>query len=166
MRDILNENNKYHVKYQESIKCFGQFSFIKSLKIIFYKESSSFVIVHIRGYTSFNQMGLLKKTIYEHMNHFNFFITSDFADQISDQSFQQDKLRSVVHIANPCIRAINWVLNQQECQEKCVQIVVSLAKWTLGKQFAQEILSEVEELLISTKMLLYRYNFMCEFMRV
>lgn len=100
------------------------------------------------------------------MNHFNFFITSDFADQISDQSFQQDKLRSVVHIANPCIRAINWVLNQQECQEKCVQIVVSLAKWTLGKQFAQEILSEVEELLISTKMLLYRYNFMCEFMRV
>lgn len=101
------------------------------------------------------------------MNHFNFFITSYFADQISDQSFQQNKLTSVVHLlANPCIMAINWVLNQQECQEKCVQIVVSLAKWTLGKQFAQEIWSEVEELLISIKMLLYRYNFMCEFMRV
>lgn len=81
--------------------------------------------------------------------------------KISDQSFQQDKLTSVVHVANPCIRAINWVLNQQECQEKCVQTVVSLAKCTLGKQFAQEIISEDEELLISIKMLLYRYNFMC-----
>lgn len=67
------------------------------------------------------------------MNHFNFFITSDFADQISDQSFQQDKLTSVVHVANPCIRAINWVLNQQEVKKKGFSNCGFISKVYIGK---------------------------------
>lgn len=91
------------------------------------------------------------------MNHFNFFITSDFADQISDQSFQQDKLTSVVHVANPCIRAINWVLNQQKCQEKCVQIVVSLQSVHWENSSHRKYYQRTGN---------FWYNFMCEFMTV
>lgn len=42
-------------------------------------------------------------------------------------------------------------------RELYVQILVSLAKCTLEKQFAREIMTEVEELLISIQRLQYIY---------
>lgn len=46
MRDILNENNKYQEKHQESIKYFGHNLFSSSNNLKKKKRNSSFGIIH------------------------------------------------------------------------------------------------------------------------